>query len=78
MEQIQLSTFQKDVSTVIELVRNLEKPVLIMQNGQSLVKIVPVSPEDISWLGCMQSKGKILGDILSPAVEADVWEVLAQ
>lgn len=77
MEKIQLSTFQKDVSVVIELVRSSEEPVLITQNGKSLVKIVPITEAAPSWLGCMQSKGRILGDIVSPVADTDEWEVLS-
>ncbi len=78
MEQMQLSTFQKDISSVIESVRVTEKPVLITRNGESLVKIVPVLPADTSWLGCMRSTGKIFSDIVSPAAGPEVWEVLSQ
>ena len=38
-----------------------------------LVKIVPGSyPEQESWLGCMRGKGRITGDIISPAEDTDI------
>jgi len=34
----------------------------------------PNKPE--SWLGMFQSEGKIVGDIISPAINKNQWEVL--
>jgi len=52
---------------------------MISDKGKFLVKIVPIpSPEPDSWLGCMRGKGKITGDIISPAEDTDNWEVLSE
>jgi antitoxin (DNA-binding transcriptional repressor) of toxin-antitoxin stability system len=77
MEKVQLSRFQKDVSAVIELVRLSEQPILITESGKSLVKIIPIPPNEDSWLGCMESMGKIVGDIVSSVDDPEIWEVLA-
>lgn len=31
-----------------------------------------------SWLGCMRNEGKIIGDIMSPMMNENEWEVLSQ
>ncbi len=31
-----------------------------------------------SWLGCMNGSGRIVGDIVSPVEDSDVWEVLSE
>jgi Arc/MetJ family transcription regulator len=31
-----------------------------------------------SWLGCMRSEGKIIGDIVSPVMDESEWNVLSQ
>lgn len=77
MEQIQLSRFQENMQAVIAAVKLADKPVLITDRGQLLVKIVPVSNHDESWLGCMRDRGRIRGDIVSPAETEGVWEALA-
>jgi len=77
MEQIQLSRFQENLQAVIAAVKHSDRPVLITDKGRSLVKIVPVSNQDGSWLGCMQGTGRILGDIVSPTETEDAWEALA-
>ena len=79
MEQIQLSNFQKNICSIIDSVIHSHQPVLISDKGKFLVKIVPLSlPEQESWLGCMRGKGKIIGDIISPAEDTDNWKVLSE
>lgn len=78
MEQIQLSNFQKNLFAIIEAVRTTDTPVLVTQNGESLVKIVPVSPVQGSWLGCMQGSGKFIGDLLAADDDPVVWDILAE
>lgn len=78
MEEIQLSNFQKNCHTIIETVSRSNKSILITDKGKLLVKIVPVSsPEQAPWLGCMNGTGKIVGDIVSPVEDPEVWEVLS-
>ena len=77
MEEIQLGNFQKNIHSIIDLVIHSHKPILISDKGKFLVKIVPLSySEQGSWLGCMRDKGKITGDIISPAKDINDWEVL--
>ncbi len=79
MEEIQLSNFQKNIYSIIDTVVHSRQPVLISDKGKSLVKIVPLSySEQVSWLECMRGKGKIIGDIISPAEDTNAWEVLLQ
>lgn len=78
MEQIPLSNFQKNLHAIIETVARSDKPVLIIDRGKSLVKIVPVPSSEQSWLGCMKGTGKIIGDIISPVEDPEVWEVLSE
>ena len=78
MEQVQLSNFQEKLFAIIEAVRTTDTPILVIQNGKSLVKIVPVPAVQGSWLGCMQGYGKIIGDLLTADDEPVVWDVLAE
>lgn len=79
MKEIQLTNFQKDICGIIDSIVHSHKPVMISDKGKFLVKIVPIpSPEPDSWLGCMRGKGKITGDIISPAEDTDNWEVLSE
>lgn len=78
MEHIQLSSFQENLFATIEAVRLTERPILVTQNGKSLVKIVPVPTAESSWLGSMQGSGRIVSDLLAADDEPVVWDVLAE
>jgi hypothetical protein len=79
MEEIELSKFQSNVHSIIDSIIHSHQPVLIRDEERLLVKIVPFSySEPESWLGCMRDKGKITGDIISPAEDADSWKVLSE
>jgi hypothetical protein len=54
------------------------KPIRITRFGKPLAEVVPPStPERPStWLGYMAGRGKITGDIISPAAKESEWEVL--
>lgn len=79
MEEIQLTNFQKNIYGIIDSIVHSQKSVMISDKGKFLVKIVPIlSPETDSWLGCMRGKGKIIGDIISPAEDTDNWKALSE
>lgn len=79
MEEIKLSDFKKNLNSIIKSVSRTEKSVLVSDQEGFLVKIIPASSADKnSWLGCMSDSGKIVGDIMSPAEEPNVWEALAE
>ncbi|MEA2007874.1 MAG: hypothetical protein U9O54_02045 [Chloroflexota bacterium] len=78
MEEIRLTTFQENINNIITTITHSREPVLISDKGKYLVKIVPVAySEPEPWLGCMRDTGEITGDIISPAEDNHVWEVLS-
>ncbi len=79
MKEIQLVHFQNNISHIIDAVVLSQQTVVVSDNGKLLVKIVPLSETGgKSWLGCMKHTGKITGDIVSPAEDENVWEVLTE
>ena len=38
----------------------------------------PKPKKSESWLGMFESEGKIVGDIISPAINKNQWEVLTK
>ncbi len=79
MEEIQLTNLQKNIYDVIDSVIRSHRSVLISDKGKTLVKITPAAPyEQESWLGCMRGKGRIKGDIISPAEDSKSWKVLSE
>jgi len=78
MEQIAISKFKATCLAVLERVRKTRKPILVTRFGKPVAQVVPPPPlpRPKHWLGDMQGTGRILGDIVSPAVDEEDWEAL--
>jgi prevent-host-death family protein len=78
MEEIAISKFKATCLAVLERVRKTGKPVLVTRFGEPVAQLVP--PPDparpANWIGSFAGTAKIVGDIVSPATDADDWEVL--
>ncbi|HKM48807.1 MAG TPA: type II toxin-antitoxin system Phd/YefM family antitoxin [Terriglobales bacterium] len=78
MQEIAISEFKAKCLAVLERVRATRKPVRVTRFGKPVAEVVPpTSVEDrASWIGSMKNSMRIKGDILSPAIDEDDWEVL--
>jgi prevent-host-death family protein len=80
METLAISKFKATCLAVLEKVRKTGEPVLITRYGEPVAEVVPPSrqkrPEN--WLGSMRGRGKIVGDIVAPAVPEEEWDVLRE
>lgn len=78
MEEIAISKFKATCLAVMERVRKTRKPILVTRFGKPVAEIVPPSPEPRPkrCLGDMQGTARIVGDIISPAVDEEDWEAL--
>jgi antitoxin (DNA-binding transcriptional repressor) of toxin-antitoxin stability system len=54
-----------------------KETVLITKHGKPVAKLVPVSGEKDDIYGFMAGKGKIVGDVVSPALALEEWGDLA-
>ncbi len=66
-----ISKFKASCNAVLERVRRTGQPVQITRYGKPVAEIVPV-PSRLrpkNWLGSFRSSGKIIGDIVSPALD---------
>ena len=66
MKEIPVSELKTNISAVIEDVRKTRKPVRVTRRGRPIAEIVPVNGEKKSWLGSMQGRAEVLGDIVGP------------
>ena len=78
MEEIAISKFKATCLGVLQRVRQTGKPIRVTRFGEPVAEVVPPSapPKPKDWLGCMESTGRIQGDIVSPAADEGDWEVL--
>ena len=78
MEEIAISKFKAKCLAVLQRVKRTGRPVLVTRFGKPIAEVVPPSSraKAQAWIGSFQSRGRILGDIVSPVAEERDWEVL--
>jgi prevent-host-death family protein len=78
MRTMAAGKFKATCLAVMDEVQAKREPVMITKNGKPVAKLVPVeSKEDADPIfGFYKGKLEIVGDIMSPAFDADEWEPL--
>lgn len=78
VQSIAVSKFKATCLAVLQRVKRTGKPVLVTRFGKPIAEVVPPSGHARAqrWVGSFQSRGRVVGDIVSPASEHD-WEVLS-
>jgi len=76
METLSISKFKATCLEVLARVKRTGQPVRITRRGEPIAEVVPPQPSaDLpDWLGSFRSRGKILGDVVSPTNES--WDAL--
>jgi prevent-host-death family protein len=78
METIAISKFKATCLSVLQKVKRTGRPVLVTRFGKPIASIVP-PPTPVrrrGWLGSLAGTATIVGDIVSPALPEEDWEVL--
>ena len=78
VEEISVSKFKATCLSLLKKVKRTGKPIIITRKGEPLAQVGPPPPskKQESWLGSFKSSGKIVGDIVSPAIDERDWEAL--
>ncbi len=76
--EIPVSEFKAKCLSLVDQVNKTKTPLTITKRGTPVAELVPISPEidRKKWLGSMAGTAKILGDIVSPVIDPDDFEVL--
>ena len=79
-EVVTISKFKATCLALLSNVKDTGRSILVTRRGKPVARVTPPpepkKPE--SWLGMFQSEGKIVGDVISPVVNENKWEVLTQ
>jgi prevent-host-death family protein len=78
MEEVAISEFKAKCLALLEQVQKTKKPIRITRRGKPIADVVPPAPAagKRNWIGSMEGRMEILGDIVSPVMEEDDWEAL--
>jgi prevent-host-death family protein len=81
MKKVTISEFRINCLALIERVHRTRKPLRVTRRGKPIVDIVPTAAikpvmDRAKWIGSIKGTTTILGDIVSPAIDEDEWEVL--
>jgi len=77
MRTITADRFKKNCLKVMREMSLAREPILITKKGRPLAKLVSADAKTIDDIfGCMKSEVEIVGDLVSPAVPLEDWDVL--
>jgi prevent-host-death family protein len=71
MKKIAAGEFKARCLALMEDVRSTRQPIVITKRGKAVAKLVPADMEKDDWIGRLNGKMRIVGDIESPI---DEWE----
>jgi prevent-host-death family protein len=75
MKIIPAGEFKTHCLRIMDEVRKRRQPVLITKKGVAVAKLVPVEDTERDVVGCLEGVMEIVGDIESPVVSSEAWEV---
>jgi antitoxin (DNA-binding transcriptional repressor) of toxin-antitoxin stability system len=77
MEEISISQFKATCLAILDRVKRTNKPILVLRKGEPIAQVTPPPPpvKPQVWLGSLSETGKIVGDIISPVLPSEEWEI---
>jgi prevent-host-death family protein len=73
MKKMAAGAFKANCLAVMDEVQSKRITVVITKHGKPVAKLVPVNTDKDDIFGFLAGKGKITGDIVSPALAPEEW-----
>jgi antitoxin (DNA-binding transcriptional repressor) of toxin-antitoxin stability system len=73
MKKMAAGVFKANCLAVMDEVQSKRVTVVITKHGKPVAKLVPVNTDKDDIFGFLAGKGKITGDIVSPALTPEEW-----
>ena len=73
MKTMAAGSFKARCLAVMDEVQAKRETIVITKQGKPVVKMVPADEEKDDIYGFLKGKGKIVGDIVSPAITPEEW-----
>jgi len=80
METMTVSRFKATCLAVLQRVKRTGRPVLITRFGEPVAEVVPPTSRTpkAEWLGSMEGRAQVQGDLVGPVVEDNAWTALSR
>jgi prevent-host-death family protein len=78
IQEISVSEFKAKCLSLLQQVQKTKSPIRVTKRGKPIAEIVPVSPQSDArrdWIGSLSAVTKITGDIVSPVIDLQDFEV---
>ncbi len=73
MKTMAAGSFKARCLAVMDEVQAKRETIVITKRGKPVVKLVPADVEKDDIYGFLKGKGKITGDVISPAISKEEW-----
>lgn len=73
MKKMAAGAFKTNCLAVMDEVQAKRETVIITKRGKPVAKLVPVETQEDDIFGFLAGKGRITGDVVSPALTPDEW-----
>jgi prevent-host-death family protein len=73
MKTMAAGSFKARCLAVMDEVQAKREAIVITKRGKPVVKLVPADAEKDDIYGFFKGKGKITGDVISPAISKEEW-----
>jgi prevent-host-death family protein len=78
MQEVAISEFKRKCLSFLEEVSKTKTPLRVTRRGKAIADVIPAfsEAEERSWIGSVSDGIKIVGDIVSPAIDTGTIEAL--
>jgi len=73
MKKMAAGVFKANCLAVMDEVQAKRETVVITKHGKPVAKLVPINTDKDEIFGFLVGKGKVTGDVVSPALTAEEW-----
>jgi prevent-host-death family protein len=73
MKKMAAGVFKANCLAVMDEVQSKRVTVVITKHGKPVAKLVPINTDKDEIFGFLAGKGKVMGDVVSPALTPEEW-----
>jgi prevent-host-death family protein len=73
MKKMAAGVFKANCLAVMDEVQSKRVTVVITKHGKPVAKLVPINTDKDEIFGFLAGRGKVMGDVVSPALTPEEW-----